>query len=80
MHHEALMTYRSIPCSMVYSIPAHTAKRKDVEAKVKVDVGIIREGTDKGKGSGTSCPNRERGGKVIWTKFKRTDTFFVKPS
>ena len=36
MHHEALMTYRSIPCSMVYSIPAHTAKRKDEVAKVNV--------------------------------------------
>ena len=27
MHHEALMTYRSIPCSMVYSIPASDKKK-----------------------------------------------------
>ena len=63
MHQEALMSYRSIPYSMVYSIPAYSAKRKDEVAKIKVEVGIIREGKDKDKGSGTSCPNWERGGR-----------------
>ena len=63
MHQEALMTYRSIPYSMVYSIPAYSAKRKDEVAKIKVEVGIIREGKDKDQGSGTSCPNWERGGR-----------------
>ena len=68
MHHEALMTYRSIP--------AHTAKRKDEVAKVNVEVGIIREGKDKDKGSGTSCPNWERGGRGHLDNIQKNNYFF----
>ena len=79
MHHEALMTYRSIPCSMVYSIPAYSAKRKDEVAKIKVEVGIIREGKDKDKGSGTSCPNWERGEGNL-DKIQKNSYFFRETS
>ena len=53
----------------------HTAKRKDEVAKVNVEVGIIREGKDKDKGSG-KVVQIGTGGEGNLDKIQKNSYFF----